>query len=76
MNKIKILMLNHPVVSIVLMLPFSLVFVFAILDLIINIIIPFMFALWLTGWVFSFITGSSLIGYINKPFWFIRSDRY
>ena len=76
MNKVKVLMLNHPVISIVLMLPFSLVFIFAILDLIINIIIPFMFAFWLTGWVFSFITGSSLIAYINKPFWFIRSDRY
>ena len=76
MNKIKILMLNHPIVSIVLILPFSLVFVFAILDLIINTIIPFMFALWLTGWVFSFITGSSLIKYINKPFWFMRSNRY
>ncbi len=76
MNKIKILMLNHPIVSIILILPFSLFFVFAILDLIINIIIPFIFALWLTGWVFSFITGSSLIRYINKPFWFIKSDRY
>lgn len=76
MNKIKILMLNHPFLSIVLILPFSLAFVFAILDLIINIIIPFMFALWLTGWVFSFITGSSLFEYISKPFWFIRSDRY
>lgn len=76
MNKIKTLMLNHPIVSIVLILPFSLVFVFAILDLIINIIIPFMFALWLTGWVFSFITGSSLIKYINKPFWFMKSNRY
>ena len=76
MNKVKILMLNHPVVSIILMLPFSLVFVFAILDLIINIIIPFIFALLLTGWVFSFITGSSVIRYINKPFWFIKSNRY
>ena len=76
MNKVKILMLNHPIVSIVLILPFSLVFVFAILDLIINIIIPFIFALLLTGWVFSFITGSSVIRYINKPFWFIKSNRY
>ena len=76
MNKIKILMLNHPIVSIVLILPFSLFFVFAILDLIINIIIPFVFALWLTGWVFSFITDTSLIRYINKPFWFMKSDRY
>ncbi len=69
-------MLRHPFVSVVLMLPISLIFVFAILDLIINIIIPFIFALWLVGWVFSFITDTSLIKYINTPFWFIESDRY
>ena len=73
MNKIKILMLNHPFISTALILPFSLVFVFAVLDLVINIIIPFMFALWLAGWIYGALVGSSLIKSINEPFWFIRS---
>jgi len=75
MNKIKTLMLNHPLISTVVILPFSLMFVFAVLDLIINIIIPFVFALWLTGWIYGAIVGSSTMRSINEPFWFIRSQR-
>ena len=76
MNKIKTLLLNHPFISTAVILPFSLVFVFAVLDLVINIIIPFVFALWLTGWIYGMIVGSSTIRSINEPFWFIRSQRF
>ena len=76
MNKIKRLMLEHPIVSIIAMLPFSLVFVYAVFDLIINIIIPFVFALWITGWVYGLLVGSSFMRSINEPFWFIRSQRF
>ena len=76
MNKIKTLMLNHPLISIVLILPLSLAFVFTILDLVINIIIPFVFALWLAGWIYSVVVGSSIVRSINEPFWFIRSNRF
>ena len=76
MNKIKTLLLNHPFISTAVILPFSLVFVFAVLDLVINIILPFIFALWLTGWIYGVIVGSSIIKSINEPFWFIRSQRY
>jgi len=76
MNKIKTLLLNHPFISTAVILPFSLVFVFAVLDLVINIILPFIFALWLTGWIYGVIVGSSIIRSINEPFWFIRSQRF
>ena len=76
MDKIKTLMLNHPLISTALILPFSLVFVFAVLDLIINIIIPFVFALWITGWIYGLAVGSSAMRSINEPFWFIRSQRF
>ena len=76
MKKIKTLLLNHPLILTALILPFSLVFVFAVLDLVINIIIPFVFALWLTGWIYGVIVGSSTIRSINEPFWFIRSQRF
>jgi len=69
-------MLNHPFISTAVILPFSLVFVFAVLDLVINIILPFIFALWLTGWIYGVIVGSSIIRSINEPFWFIRSQRF
>ena len=67
-------MLNHPLISTVVILPFSLMFVFAVLDLVINIIIPFVFALWLTGWIYGVIVGSSTKRSINEPFWFIKSQ--
>ncbi|MFL3013651.1 MAG: hypothetical protein ACJZ19_03670 [Candidatus Neomarinimicrobiota bacterium] len=76
MLKIKKLMLNHPLISIILILPFSAVFVFAILELIINVVIPLTFALWLAGWIYSAIVGSSITKPINEPFWFIRSQRF
>lgn len=76
MNKIKMLLLNHPLLSIVLILPFSLFFVFMILDLVINIIIPFVFALWLAGWIYGVVVGSSMSKSIDEPFWFIRSQRF
>ena len=75
MNKIKTLMLEHPLISTALILPFSLVFVYAVLDLIINIIIPFVFALWITGWVYGLLVGSSFMKSVSEPFWFIRSHR-
>ena len=76
MNKIKKLMLNHPFISTALILPFSLVFSFAVLELIINIIIPLVFALWITGWIYGVLIGSSLVRSINEPFWFIKSQRF
>ena len=76
MNKVKTLMLYHPFISTAVILPFSLVFVFAVLDLVINIIIPFVFALWLTGWIYGVIVGSPTTRSINEPFWFIRSQRF
>jgi len=75
MNKIKTLMLNHPFISTLMILPFSLVFVFAVLDLIINVLIPFLFALWLTGWIYGTFVGASMSRSVYEPFWFVRSQR-
>ena len=76
MFKIKKLMLNHPMLSILLILPFSAIFVFAVLELIITIVIPIVFALWLAGWIYSTIVGSSITRSIYEPFWFFRSQRF
>ena len=76
MFKIKKLMLNHPMLSILLILPFSAMFVFAVLDLIITVVIPFVFALWLAGWIYSTIVGSPITSSIYEPFWFFRSQRF
>ena len=76
MFKIKKLMLNHPMLSILLILPFSAMFVFAVLELIFTVVIPLVFALWLAGWIYSTIIGSSITKSIYEPFWFFRSQRF
>ena len=76
MFKIKKLMLNHPMLSFLLILPFSAMFVFAVLELIITIVIPIVFALWLAGWIYNTIVGSSITKSIYEPFWFFRSQRF
>ncbi len=76
MNKLRNLMLEHPLLSIVVILPFSVVLVFAVLELIINVIVPFVFAVWVATWIYSAIVGSSMIRPIYEPFWFIRSNRF
>jgi len=76
MFKIKKLMLNHPMLSILLILPFSAIFVFAVLELIITIIIPLVSALWLAGWIYNTFVRSSITKSIYEPFWFFRSQRF
>ena len=76
MNKLRILMLEYPILSIVIILPFSVVLVFAVLDLIINVIVPFVFAVWVATWIYGAIVGASITRPIYEPFWFVRSDRF
>jgi hypothetical protein len=72
MNTIKSFMLNHPLLSVVIILPFTMVFTMAIFSLIINILLPGLLALWLAGWVYTSIVGQHWRKNINEPFWFIR----
>ena len=76
MNKLRSLMLDYPLLSIIVILPFSVVLVFAVLELIINVIVPFVFAVWVATWVYGAIVGSSITRPIYEPFWFIRSNRF
>ena len=75
MNNLKQLMLNHPALSILLILPFSLMFVFALFGLIINVLLPFIFALWIANWVYGVIVGSSMVKPMYEPFWVVRSKK-
>jgi len=69
-------MLDHPILSIVVILPFSVVLVFAVLELIINVIVPFVFAVWVASWIYGAIVGSSMTRPIYEPFWFVKSNRF
>ena len=75
MEKIKILMLKHPLFANMLILPFSFVFVFTLMDLIINFVLPLIFALLLSGWIYGLVVGTPMSRSIYEPFWFVKSDR-
>ncbi len=75
MSNLKQLMLNYPTLSIILILPFSLMFVFALFGLIINVLLPFVFALWIANWVYGVIVGSSMVKPMYEPFWVVRSKK-
>ena len=68
-------MLNYPTLSIILILPFSLIFVFALFGLIVNVLLPFIFALWIANWVYGVIVGSSMVKPMYEPFWVVRSKK-
>ena len=75
MEKVKTLMLKHPLIAKVLILPFSLVFVFTLMDLIINFILPLLFALLLSVWIYGVFVGTPVSRTIYDPFWFVKSDK-
>ena len=75
MNNLKQLMVNYPTLSIILILPFSLMFVFALFGLIINVLLPFVFALWIANWVYGVVVGSSMVKPMYEPFWVVRSKK-
>ena len=68
-------MLNYPTLSIILIMPFSLMFVFALFGLIIDVLLPFVFALWIANWVYGVIVGSSMVKPMYEPFWVVKSKK-
>lgn len=65
-------MLNHPYISMAVILPFTLVFVIGIFSFLIQIVIPVVLAIWLAGWVYTAIVGRPVQNYYRRPFWYIR----
>ena len=71
---IKTFMLNHPLISVLVILPFTMMFTVAIFSLILDIVLPGLLALWLAGWVYTSLTGLHWRRNIHEPFWFVRVD--
>ena len=59
--------------SVMLLVPFTLVFIMALFSLIIEIILPAVISFWLAGWVYTVLVGQPWIRNIYEPFWFIRT---
>ena len=73
MSTVQTLMKRHPLLSIMLLFPFTLVFIMALFSLIIEIILPVVISFWLAGWIYTVLVGQLWIRNIYEPFWFMRT---
>ena len=74
MNKIQKLMLKHPYISIAMIMPFALALVLGVFSILLNVVLPVLFSLLLSGWIYTAIVGRSVNQYYQRPFWYIRYD--
>lgn len=76
MNRLKQLMIKYPILGIAVIFPFSLAFTIGIFSIIIEIIVPALFAVVLTYWIYNSIIGNSLRDSIHEPFNYIHKNYY
>ena len=72
MGNIQTFMINQPLLSMAMILPFSLIIVIGIFSILINFVLPVILSFWLSGWVYTAIVGEKVQKYYRQPFWFIR----
>ena len=72
MENIQKFMIKHPLSSMAMILPFSLIIVIGIFSILINFVLPVLLAFWLSSWVYTAIVGEKVQKYYQQPFWFIR----
>ena len=72
MENIKTFMINHPLISMAMILPFTLIIVIGIFSILINFLLPVLLSFWLSGWVYTAIVGEKVQKYYQQPLWFIR----
>lgn len=69
-------MRGYPFVSVLLLFPFTLMCTIAVFSIIVNVILPSVLALWLTGLVYSSIVEQGWKQNFKEPFSFIRTRYY
>ena len=72
MENIQIFMINHPLLCMAMILPFTLIIVIGIFSILVNFVLPVILAFWLSGWVYTAIIGEKVQKYYQQPFCFIR----
>ena len=67
MENIQKFMIKHPLSSMAMILPFSLIIVIGIFSILINFVLPVLLAFWLSGWVYTAIVGEKVQKYYPHP---------
>ena len=72
MKLVKKLMVKHPVMSVLLIFPFTLTLTLAVFSMLIKIVLPAVLALWVAGWVYGALIKETWGRNLSEPFWFVR----
>ena len=73
MSTVQTLMKRYPLLSVMLLVPFTLVFIMALFSLIIEIILPAVISFWLAEGIYTVLVVQPWIRNIYEPFWFMRT---
>ena len=76
MKYIQKLMSRYPLISILLIFPFSLALTLSVFALFIKVFIPAILALWFAGWVYGAVVREAWERNLSEPFWFVRYRNY
>ena len=72
MKFVKKLMVKHPVMSVLLIFPFTFVLTLAVFSMLMKIVLPAVLALWVAGWIYGAIIKEPWGRNLSEPFWFVR----
>tara|TARA_B000000609_G_scaffold99145_1_gene75784 strand:+ start:4014 stop:4268 length:255 start_codon:yes stop_codon:yes gene_type:complete len=76
MDKFRDLLLDHPLIAKGIIFPFALAITLGILSFIIEFIVPALFAIGLTYWIYNTLIGNSFREQMREPFSYINTKYY
>ena len=76
LNRFRELLLDHPFIAKGIIFPFALVITLGMISFFIEVIIPILFAVGLTLWIYNTLTGNSFRDQMRKPFSYINTKYY
>ena len=76
MIKFRELLLDHPFISKAIIFPFSFAITLGIISFFIEFIVPVLFAIGLTYWIYNTLVGNSFRDQMREPFSYINTKYY
>ena len=76
MNRFRELLLDHPFIAKVIIFPFAFAITMAMISFFIEVIVPLLFAIVLTYWIYHTLIGNSIRDQMREPFSYINTKYY
>ena len=76
MNKFRELLLDHPFIAKGIIFPFAFAITMGMISFFIEFIIPVIFAVGLTFWIYHMLIGNSIRDQMREPFSYINTKYY